>query len=97
MPLYEYECTRCGHTFEIEQRMTDPPRKRCPECRGKVERVISGPLGILFKGSGFYTTDYRSPEYRKKEKAEREAMKKARGDSAKKDSAKKPSSGDGSG
>lgn len=57
MPIYEYECARCGHRFEMMQKFDDPPRKRCPQCRGKVERLISSPA-IRFKGSGWYVTDY---------------------------------------
>jgi putative FmdB family regulatory protein len=71
MPTYEYECQKCGHTFEIFQMMTDEPRKRCPECRGKVKRLIGAGAGIIFKGSGFYETDYRSDSYKKKAKAEK--------------------------
>jgi len=71
MPTYEYECLRCGHVFERFQKMTDDPVKRCPECRGKVRRCIGAGAGILFKGSGFYTTDYRSDSYEKGKKAER--------------------------
>lgn len=59
MPLYDYECTKCGLEFELQQSMTDQPRRRCPECRGKVVRLISGGAGIAFKGSGFYVTDSR--------------------------------------
>ncbi|MBU8869344.1 MAG: zinc ribbon domain-containing protein [Gemmatimonadales bacterium] len=59
MPTYEYECSRCGHLFEEFKPMSAPPRKRCPECRGKVNRLISGGLGIVFKGSGFYANDSR--------------------------------------
>ncbi|MCB1151272.1 zinc ribbon domain-containing protein [bacterium] len=59
MPTYEYECTKCGLEFELEQAMTDKPRQRCPECRGKVNRLISGGAGIAFKGSGYYVTDSR--------------------------------------
>ena len=65
MPTYDYECTKCGHRFEIFQSMTDEPKKRCPECKGKVQRLISGGAGIIFKGSGFYQTDYRSDGYKK--------------------------------
>lgn len=61
MPLYEYECTKCGVEFELEQSMTDKPRRRCPDCRGKVVRLISGGAGIAFKGSGFYVNDSRKP------------------------------------
>ncbi len=60
MPTYEYECTRCGLIIEEFKSMSAPRRQRCPECRGKVERLISGGLGIHFKGSGFYVTDSRS-------------------------------------
>jgi len=70
MPTYEYECTKCGHSFELEQKITDPPRERCPECRAKVVRVISGGGGIILKGNGFYTTDYRSESYKKAAKAD---------------------------
>ncbi|MBM3285831.1 MAG: zinc ribbon domain-containing protein [Candidatus Eisenbacteria bacterium] len=71
MPTYEYVCDKCGHEFELFQKMTDPVRKRCPRCRGAVRRRIGAGAGLLFKGSGFYATDYRSPEYRAKTKAER--------------------------
>ena len=57
MPTYEYECTKCGHTFEALQSMKDAPLSSCPECRGKVRRHIGGGLGVIFKGSGFYSTD----------------------------------------
>jgi len=70
MPTYEYECTKCGHRFERFQKMSDPPVKTCPECKGKVKRLISGGSGLIFKGSGFYITDYRSPSYKEKQKRE---------------------------
>lgn len=70
MPTYEYECRKCGHTFEKFQRISDPPAKRCPSCRGAVRRVLGGGAGLLFKGSGFYITDYRSDGYKKSAKAE---------------------------
>jgi putative FmdB family regulatory protein len=57
MPTYEYECRKCGHTFDALQSMKDPPLSSCPKCRGKVRRLIGGGLGVIFKGSGFYTTD----------------------------------------
>jgi len=60
MPTYEYACTRCGLVFEEFKPMSAPRRERCPECRGKVERLISGGMGIVFKGSGFYKTDSRA-------------------------------------
>ena len=73
MPTYDYECTKCGHEFELVQKMTDKPRRQCPKCRGKVQRKIGTGAGIIFKGSGFYITDYRSEDYQKKAKAEKES------------------------
>ncbi len=73
MPTYEYECEKCGHEFEAFQTITEPPVEKCPVCGGYVHRVISGGAGFLFKGSGFYITDYRSKEYKaaaEKEKAD---------------------------
>ncbi len=60
MPTYEYECTKCGLVFEEFKPMSAPRRERCPECRGKVERLVSGGMGVVFKGSGFYKTDSRA-------------------------------------
>ena len=57
MPTYEYECTKCGHTFEAFQSISEKPLSRCPECKGSVRRLINGGLGVIFKGSGFYSTD----------------------------------------
>jgi putative FmdB family regulatory protein len=59
MPIYVYQCETCGLTFERRQRMTEPSLTDCPECEGHVHRVIQ-PVGIVFKGSGFYVTDNRS-------------------------------------
>lgn len=70
MPRYDYECTKCGHTFELEQRISAAPRERCPKCRGKVIRVISGGVGVILKGNGFYSTDYRSESYKKAARAD---------------------------
>jgi putative FmdB family regulatory protein len=57
MPLYEYECTKCGHRFEKIQKFSDKPVKKCPKCGARVEQVISAPA-VQFKGSGWYVTDY---------------------------------------
>ena len=59
MPTYEYECSKCGHAFERFQSMLDKPLQRCPECKGKVKRLLGTGSGIIFKGSGFYETDYK--------------------------------------
>ena len=77
MPTYHYSCERCGYEFEIEQRITDPPRKRCTRCRGSVYRVIH-PVGHILKGEGFYATDYRSDDFKKRELSEKEPAPKAK-------------------
>ncbi|MCM8796362.1 MAG: hypothetical protein NC923_00540 [Candidatus Omnitrophica bacterium] len=68
MPTYEYECLHCGHRFEIFQRMTDRPLEACPKCRKPVRRLIGSGSGIIFKGSGFYATDYRKGKKTETEK-----------------------------
>jgi putative FmdB family regulatory protein len=94
MPTYEYECTKCGHTFEVFQSIMDKPLSRCPECKSAVRRVINGGLGVIFKGSGFYSTDNKKGSVlgggngsssRDKEKSENRT-----------DSARSDSSGNGS-
>ena len=65
MPTYDYRCTECDHRFEAIQKMSDDPLSTCPECQGKVKRLIGAGSGLLFKGSGFYITDYRSDNYKK--------------------------------
>jgi putative FmdB family regulatory protein len=69
MPTYEYRCPQ-GHDFEVLQRISDEPGADCPECGEPGERKISGGAGFLFKGDGFYITDYRSDEYKKKASSE---------------------------
>jgi putative FmdB family regulatory protein len=60
MPTYDYECRQCGHRFELFQSITEEPVKRCPKCgKNTARRLFGGGLGIIFKGSGFYTTDYK--------------------------------------
>ena len=78
MPTYEYECEKCQHRFEVFQSMKEPPRKRCPKCRGKVRRLMSGGAGMIFKGSGFYVTDYRSQSYKDQKKKESDDKPKAK-------------------
>lgn len=70
MPTYEYQCVKCQHRFEEFHGMSARPKLKCPVCRGRVERLISGGAGLLFKGSGFYITDYRSDGYRKAAKSD---------------------------
>ncbi len=59
MPTYEYECKHCGHIFEAFQQINDRHLETCPKCGKKVKRIISAGTGIIFKGSGFYATDYK--------------------------------------
>jgi len=59
MPTYDYECTKCKHTFEILQKMSDKPLEKCPKCGAIVKRLIGKGSGIIFKGTGFYETDYK--------------------------------------
>jgi putative FmdB family regulatory protein len=59
VPTYDYECEKCGHKFEHFQKMSDELLKKCPKCGKKVHRLIGGGSGIIFKGSGFYETDYK--------------------------------------
>lgn len=61
MPIYTYRCENCGVQFERQQHFSDPPLTRCPECNKKTLRKVYTPVGIVFKGSGFYATDNRSP------------------------------------
>lgn len=89
MPTYEYRCTKCQHEFEVFQSMTDAPRKRCPECSSKVERLISGGAGLLFKGSGFYITDYRSDSYKSAAKADKSSSTSSKSSSSGKGKTKK--------
>ncbi|MBC8309628.1 MAG: zinc ribbon domain-containing protein [Phycisphaerales bacterium] len=89
MPTYEYQCQNCGHEFELFQQMTESVKKKCPECEKlKLKRLIGAGSAVVFKGSGFYETDYRSNSYKKDAKAEKESRTPKK-DSTKKDS-KKP-------
>jgi putative FmdB family regulatory protein len=78
MPTYEYQCDACEHKFDELQAYSDPPLKKCPECgKPKLRRVYGAGGGIIFKGSGFYQTDYRSESYKAAAKAEQESAKPA--------------------
>jgi len=71
MPTYEYECEACGHRFEEFQQMSDALLRACPKCRKrKLRRLLGGGSAVIFKGSGFYQTDYRSKQYRDQAKSE---------------------------
>ena len=67
MPTYEYECLKCKYKFEEFQNMTDEPLKVCPKCGGKLQRLIGTGAGIIFKGKGFYQTDYKTSSVNKKD------------------------------
>lgn len=74
MPTYEYECKSCEHRFEEFQSMTAKPLRTCPECKKKsLERLIGIGAGVLFKGGGFYETDYRSESYTKAAEADKKS------------------------
>jgi putative FmdB family regulatory protein len=82
MPTYEYRCTACDHQFEIFQQMSDAVKRKCPECgKNKLERLIGTGAGIIFKGGGFYQTDYRSDSYKKAAEAETKAAEPAKAES----------------
>jgi len=92
MPTYDYECTRgdCGHRFEAFQSIKARPLRKCPACGNGVKRLIGAGAGLIFKGSGFYITDYRSKDYQDQAKADKETVATAKSDSA------GPSKSDGS-
>ena len=92
MPTYEYLCDACGHEFEKFQSITAKPLKKCPQCgKLKLKRLIGTGAGIIFKGNGFYETDYRSESYKKeKDKEKTDTGKPTEKDSKKKDSTPHP-------
>jgi putative FmdB family regulatory protein len=72
MPTYDYVCDACNHEFELFQSITDPVKRKCPECgKSKLRRLIGTGAAIMFKGSGFYKTDYRSESYKKQAEADK--------------------------
>jgi len=87
MPTYEYQCDACGHNFDEFQSFSDKPLKKCPKCaKQKLRRVFGTGAAVLFKGSGFYQTDYRSESYKAGAKAEQESSKPAEASKDSKDS-----------
>jgi putative FmdB family regulatory protein len=91
MPLYEYECKKCGHRFERIRRFSDRMVKKCPECGGKVEQMISAPA-VRFKGSGWYVTDY-AKKSSGASKSESKSDSDGKGDTSKDSSSKDKDSG----
>ncbi|HVJ69885.1 MAG TPA: zinc ribbon domain-containing protein [Caulifigura sp.] len=90
MPTYDYRCKKCGHTWETFQSIKAEPIKKCPECKkNQAERVIGPGAAILFKGSGFYLTDYRSDSYKKAAAADKPASS-SEGSSGKSNGESKP-------
>lgn len=76
MPTYDYVCEACGHKFDEFQSMKDDPLKKCPKCKKlKLRRLVGSGIGVIFKGAGFYQTDYRSESYTAGAKADQEAAK----------------------
>lgn len=97
MPTYDYVCGACGHALEIFHSMSEAPKKKCPKCgKSKLERRIGAGAGFLFKGDGFYKTDYRSDSYKASEKAEKtptaEAATPSAGEKVAEKAAEKPKS-----
>ncbi|MCG3121592.1 MAG: hypothetical protein ALAOOOJD_04747 [bacterium] len=88
MPTYDYDCTSCGHEFELFQSISAAPLEICPQCGGKVQRRINGGAGLIFKGSGFYLTDYKKANS-SPEKSGGDSAKKTDGDTANKGSSDK--------
>lgn len=91
MPTYEYRCTECNHQFDVFQSIKARSLRKCPECeKPGLERLISGGGAVLFKGSGFYETDYRSSDYKQKAEAESKSAEPKADTATEKPSAKKP-------
>ena len=86
MPTYEYECQYCKEKFEVFQKMTEPLITKCIKCNGQAKRLFSPGGGLIFKGSGFYITDYRSKDY--KERTKKEESSQVKKEEKKKDSPK---------
>lgn len=70
MPTYDYECLACDKIFEVFQKMSEAALKKCPDCEGKVKRLIGSGSGLIFKGSGFYQTDYKNKDLKKPKKGQ---------------------------
>lgn len=89
MPTYDYRCDACGHELELFQSMSEPAKRKCPDCgKLKLKRLIGTGAAVIFKGSGFYETDYRSDGYKKAAEAEKKAVEGGKSESKKSDTAK---------
>ena len=86
MPTYEYKCLDCGIQFERFQSITEDPIQECPECSGQTKRLIGAGAGLIFKGSGFYITDYRSEGYKESAKKDKDSSSSGDGNSKSSDS-----------
>ena len=86
MPTYEYKCLDCGIQFDRFQSITEDPIQECPKCSGQTKRLIGAGAGLIFKGSGFYITDYRSEGYKESAKKDKEPSSNSSGDSKSEDS-----------
>src|SRR2546421_5716738 len=74
MPTYDYKCKACGHEFELYQSMTESSKRKCPACgKNALERLIGTGAAVIFKGSGFYQTDYRSESYKKSAESDKKS------------------------
>ena len=81
MPTYDYRCNACGHEFELFQSMSEAHKRKCPDCsKLKLERLIGTGAAVIFKGSGFYQTDYRTESYKKGAEADKKAKTDAKSD-----------------
>ncbi len=95
MPTYDYECDACGHTMELFQSINDAVKRKCPECgKLKLRRLFGTGAAIVFKGSGFYQTDYRSESYKKEAAAEKKAVSESKSKDSGTSDSKKSSSTD---
>lgn len=96
MPTYDYQCQSCDHLFELFQSINDPVKRKCPQCgKLKLQRLIGTGAAIMFKGSGFYQTDYRSDSYKKAAAADKPSSQDS-GSSSDSNGSKKSSKGDSS-
>lgn len=94
MPTYEYQCDACHHNFDEFQSFSEKPLKKCPKCgKPKLRRLFGSGAGVIFKGSGFYQTDYRSESYKAAAKAEQPATDKGSGSAEKSASGKADTNG----